>query len=165
MKKWIILALMLGAVFAAIIAFRPPRRGGFKPPAVPTKLNKKDLAAVGLAYQRDVEPILKQACFDCHSTNTVYPWYHEIPGVRQYLDSHVEHGLHDLDLTNGFPFDPKVPVMRQIRRIGRVVKSGDMPLWDYRLMHPQARLSDDQKKIIVDWAESSYQKLSETAKD
>jgi cytochrome c551/c552 len=164
-KKLVIVGFLIVVVAAFLILRRPEMRGNFQPPRYPEKLNKKTVAEVGLAYKKDVEPLLKQACFDCHSTNTVFPWYHALPGVQQYLDSHVEHGRHDLDLSNGFPFNTDVPVMRHLRRIARVVKSGDMPLWDYRLMHPNARLSDDQKKIIVDWAESSFEKLSETAKD
>lgn len=165
MKKkplWIGIVVLLAAVLAWQFRPRPPRRPW---PALPTRLDLKVLAAAGADYQKDVEPIFKRSCFDCHSKNTVYPWYHQIPGVRQYLDSHVEEGRHDLDLTDGFPFNRPVPVLRHLRRIAHVVKEKDMPLWDYALMHKDARLSAADRETIVNWAEGSYGRLTATAKD
>ena len=136
-----------------------------RPPAIPdSALNAKVLKQVGLAYQANVEPLLKRACFDCHSTQTVFPWYHHIPGVAQYLDHHVEEALKRLDLGDGFPFKAKSPIVFRVRGIGRTVQRGSMPLWDYKLMHPASRLSVEEKKVITDWSEESFQKLSETAK-
>lgn len=138
-----------------------PRR----PPAIPDRaLNAKVLAEVGLKYQQSVEPLLKQACFDCHSTATVFPWYHQLPGVAQYLDHHVEEARKRLDLSDGFPFKGRSPIVSRIRGIGATLKRGSMPLWDYKLMHAKARLTDDEKKAVTDWADESFQRLSVTAK-
>src|SRR4028118_485047 len=45
-----------------------------------------------LALPADVQPILKRACYDCHSNNTSYPWYMNIQPVAWYLAHHVDEG-------------------------------------------------------------------------
>lgn len=157
-----IVIVLLVAGLAAWWAFGGERPHG-KPPVLPEKLDPKALAAVGAAYDKDIQPIFKKACFDCHTKDTVWPWYHSIPGVKQYLDMHVNEGLDGLDLSKGFPFNSDVHPMRHLRRIGRQVGEGDMPLWDYRLMHPAARLSDAEKQAVVSWAQNGFDELSRTA--
>jgi cytochrome c551/c552 len=118
---------------------------------------------VAASYQKDIEPTFKRACFDCHTQQTVWPWYHAIPGVKQYLDGHVEDGRRDFDIEAGVPFKGDAPLDRQLRRISRQVGNKGMPLWDYALMHPDARLSDADRQAIVAWADASYDDLSSTA--
>jgi hypothetical protein len=167
-SKWI-----LGlAVVAALAYWKFSRNQGrmgpggmHRPPAIPdSALDAKTLKEVGASYQKDVQPLLMRACFDCHSSKTVYPWYHNVPGVAQYLDHHVEEAKSRLDLSDGFPFAGKSPIISRVRGIGGSVKRGSMPLWDYKLMHPDSRLSEEEKKVIVDWSESSFERLSQTAK-
>ncbi|HTB21266.1 MAG TPA: heme-binding domain-containing protein [bacterium] len=143
-----------------------PRERPHRPLApLPEQLSPAVLADVGRSYTRNVEPIFKDACFDCHSTQTVWPWYHSLPGVRQFLDGHVEDGRRALDMSKGFPFDPGSKVLKDLRRIAGNVQSGDMPLWSYKLMHPLARLSDVQRQVIVTWAQDSFDRLTSTARD
>jgi hypothetical protein len=163
------------ACLAILAAFGAPRPSLAEPQAAPnpasrtaripdSALSPKTLKQVGLAYDAAVLPLMKRACFDCHSTQTVFPWYHRLPLVSSYLNRHVEEARKRLDLSDGFPFAGKSPIVFRVRGIGRTVKRGTMPLWDYKLMHPASRLSDDEKKVIIDWSEGSFQKLSETAK-
>lgn len=165
MNKWKAVGLvMLVAAVAAWWAIRPREMRHPMPP-LPQQLDPAVVAQVGQAYVRDVQPLMKRACFDCHSKNTVWPWYHAIPGVRQYIEGHVEEGREDLDLTDGFPFNTDVPLLKHLRRIGGQVQRGSMPLWDYKLMHPDARLTDAERQVIVSWAQDSFDRLTSTAKD
>ena len=171
MKKALVVVLL---VMAGLLVWKmveneespgPGKPGMKRPKPIPDEaLNPKVVAEVGAAYQREVEPLLKRACFDCHSTQTEFPWYHHVPGVKQYLDDHVKEAGERLDLTKGFPFVSKKPLVSRIRGIGGTVKRRTMPLWDYRLMHPKSHFTEAEEKVIVDWAEGSFQRLSETAK-
>ena len=167
MNKWkAVIALLLVAGLGVWWAMRPHgHRMGPPPPPLPQQLDPVVLADVGVAYVRDVQPLFKRACFDCHSKNTQWPWYHAIPGVKQWLDGHVQDGLDDLDLTDGFPFNKDVQVLRHLRRIAGNVGRGAMPLWSYKLMHPDARLSEGDRQVIVSWAQDSFDRLTSTAKD
>jgi hypothetical protein len=164
MKRNVLIAVVVAAALVAAwnLRPRPPRR---PMPPLPTQLDPKVVAGLAASYKADIEPIFKRSCFDCHSKFTVFPWYHNLPGVRQYLDGHIEEGRHDLELSDGFPFNREVPLMRHLRRIARVVKEKDMPLWDYALMHKDARMSQADRDVVVRWAEDGFQKLSATAKD
>lgn len=157
--------IVLVLVVAGFVGWRmrpmPPRKA---PPPIPKSLDAKAVARIGAAYAKDIEPIFKRSCFDCHSKNTVFPWYHSIPGVKQYLDDHIEEGRHDLELSDGFPFNTDVHLMRHLRRISHVVKTKDMPLWDYALMHKNARMSEADIQTVVKWADDGLQSLSATAK-
>jgi len=165
MNKWraLVLVLVVGGLGAWWAMGSRGQRPPMKP--LPTQLDPAVLADVAAGYQRDVQPLFKRACFDCHTKDTVWPWYHAVPGVRQYIEGHVQEGREDLDLSDGFPFNTDIPVLRHLRRIGMQVKRGDMPLWDYKLMHPDARLTDSERDIIVRWAQDGFDRLTSTAKD
>jgi hypothetical protein len=168
MRKTMWITLVLAVAGALYLSQRPAdKMGGPRKRFTPipdSALDPAALAAVETDYHKAVEPLLNRACMDCHSSKTDFPWYHSVPGVRQYLDGHIQEGRERLDLTDGFPFKGKAPIIFRIRGIGRDVKEGKMPLWDYRLMHPKARLTGEEKETIVAWSEASFQKLSETAK-
>jgi hypothetical protein len=132
---------------------------------LPEKLDPAALSGAGAGYQRDVLPLFKAACFDCHTTHTVWPWYHAIPGVRQFIEGHVDDGRRALDLTPGFPFDKGSKLLKDLRRIAGNVQRKDMPLDSYQWMHPEARLTDDQRATIVHWAQDSFDRLTTTAQD
>jgi|GEM_PF-3448386 len=133
--------------------------------ALPQNLDPAVLADVGRAYGRDVQPLFKAACFDCHTTQTVWPWYHAIPGVRQFIEGHVEEGRKALDMTKGFPFDSGSHLLKDLRRVAGNVQRGEMPLRSYQWMHPDSRLTDAQRGVIVHWAQDSFDRLTSTALD
>lgn len=102
-----------------------------------------------------VKPIFEQACFDCHSTLTKYPWYHKVPGIKQLLDGDVKEGREHMDFTDGFPFASKKTPLEQLNRIKREVDDGDMPPLLYRLMHWSAWLNRAEKDSVIEWSDSS----------
>ena len=160
--------ILFWALLAAVLVWwysRPQgmRHRGPQPP-LPARLSPAAVAEVGRSYDRDIKPIFQGACFDCHTTTTVWPWYHSVPGVRQFLDGHVEEGRRALDMSAGFPFVPGPKVLRKLRGIAGNVQRGSMPLASYKLMHPLARLTDAQRGVIVRWAQDSYALLTATAR-
>ena len=50
-----------------------------------------------------VRPIFENACFDCHSTKTDFPWYPRIPGIKHSTNGHVEDGLEHVAMTDASP--------------------------------------------------------------
>jgi len=108
-----------------------------------------------------IKPTVQGACFDCHSDNTDFPWYHSLPFIGSWMDGHVRDALDDLNMTNGFPFQTRMPAANSLAKIKREIEEGGMPIWSYRLMHSSARLSDEQKDSIYTWIDESL-KLLET---
>ena len=40
----------------------------------------------------DVQQVLKTSCYDCHSNNTVYPWYAAVQPVAMWMGNHIVGG-------------------------------------------------------------------------
>lgn len=110
-------------------------------------------------YVASIEAIFKAKCFDCHSTQTNYPWYHKIPGIGHLMDSHISGGRSHLDMTAGFPFKSHVPPLEDLRAIQRAVEESSMPPWYYAIFHKNSRLNESEKKEILKWSIDAQKKI------
>lgn len=100
----------------------------------------------------EVSQILVQACYDCHSVETTYPWYTDVVPVSWLVFHHVEEGRAELNFSEWKLYSEEKQA-HKLDEIVEVVSSGEMPIKGYTLIHPAARLSDEQIKTITDWAE------------
>jgi hypothetical protein len=131
--------LILGAVFIVIaIQFAQPDRTN--PPAD----SRFDAIAKSAP---DAAPILKRACADCHSNETTWPWYSRIAPVSWLVADDVKEGRAHLNFSEWNFLSPEASAIK-LREICREVKSGGMPMWQYRLMHPEARLTPGEIEKI-----------------
>jgi len=113
-------------------------------------------------YQKSVEPIFRQSCFDCHSNQTVYPWYYNLPGAKQLIDHDIKEGLEHIDFSDGFPFKGHAESPEDdIDELAEVVRENTMPPKRYWLLHPNTRLSTNEKIEILIWIRESREKLEE----
>ncbi len=85
-----------------------------------------------------------RACFDCHSNETAYPWYSNVAPVSWLLARHVSEGRHKLN------FSTWATGRQEAEHVARLIQKGEMPSWDYVLMHPEARLTDAEKQQLID---------------
>lgn len=108
----------------------------------------------------DVEEILKVACYDCHSNYTTYPWYSQIQPVAAWMNNHVQEGKNELNFSN-FTQRKIAGQNHKFEEIIETVKEHEMPLSSYTWLglHPKAKLSDDQRKIVIDWAQAQMDTL------
>lgn len=102
-------------------------------------------------YVKQVKPLLKRTCFDCHSGNTIYPWYHSIPGVKQIINNDIEEGRDHLDMSQDYPFFGKIKQEEQLKEILEEIKEGGMPPLPYKLLHWSSRLSQEEINVIESW--------------
>jgi hypothetical protein len=114
-----------------------------------------------LAVDSTINQLLKSACFDCHSNNTNYPWYAEIMPVGQYLDNHIQHGKKELNFDEFKTYSIK-KAAHKLEEVAETVERGEMPMSSYVRLHKEAKLSAEQKKIIINWANESRKKLLDT---
>ena len=84
------------------------------------------------------------ACFDCHSNETAWPWYSNIAPISWRLQRHVDEGRAKLN------FSAWGSREQETGEIVEVVSEGEMPPWDYLLLHPDARLSDADTQALID---------------
>lgn len=141
MKKKILLTLL--AIFIIIQFIRPARNSSNEVPATDiTKL---------YAVPADVQQVLKVSCNDCHSNNTVYPWYTNIQPVGWWLQHHVNEGKGHLDFSKFGTYPPKRQ-HHKLEEVAEQVEGDHMPLNSYLWIHKDAKLSADQKALLIKWA-------------
>jgi cytochrome c551/c552 len=97
-----------------------------------------------------VKEILRRSCYDCHSNESVWPWYSYIAPASWLVSDDVTEGRAELNFSEWNSYDDKKK-QKKIKEIWEEVEEGEMPQWYYILMHPEARLSDADKKTLRDW--------------
>jgi hypothetical protein len=93
--------------------------------------------------QPSTRALAVRACFDCHSNETVWPWYSHVAPFSWLLQGHVEEGRRALNFSDwSRPYE-------EADESSEVVLRGSMPTWDYRLVHPHARLSVTERQTLA----------------
>jgi hypothetical protein len=111
----------------------------------------------------EVNTLLENACYDCHSNQTIYPWYSHIQPLAWWLNHHIEEGKSELNFSAFKDYSLKRQ-KHKLDEIAEMVREKEMPLYSYTLVHSQARLSNDEMELLAVWALHSKAKL-EAPKD
>lgn len=99
----------------------------------------------------DVHAVLRRACYDCHSNETRWPWYSRVAPVSWLVARDVARGREDMNFSEWPVFDFEaqehafVDIHKQIDR-------RRMPLPIYVFMHPEAKLSEAERRLLLEWA-------------
>lgn len=101
----------------------------------------------------DVKSILAKACNDCHSNNTLYPWYSKIQPVDWWLTDHVNDGKDEINFDE-FANKPLRYQYHKIEEISEQIKKGEMPITSYTWIHKDAILTDAEKSKIYAWTDA-----------
>lgn len=101
----------------------------------------------------NVAVIFKDACYDCHSNNTKYPWYSEVAPVSWWLANHIDEGKEHLNFSAWTDYNLKKK-NHKLEEIIETVEKRQMPLKSYLPMHPEAKLSEAQITTLTDWVKT-----------
>ncbi|HAH38089.1 MAG TPA: cytochrome C, partial [Algoriphagus sp.] len=98
----------------------------------------------------NVQTIFKNACNDCHTNQTIYPWYSQIEPVGYWLNSHVTDGKRHLNFSE-FTNRPLAIQYHKLEEVVEVMEEKEMPLDSYTNfgLHPEANLSDEEREILI----------------
>ena len=126
--------------------------------------NDGDIASVESFFvdtnpPEDVKLILKTACFDCHSDYTRYPWYNNITPINYWLDGHIRHGKGNFNVSKWNDYSEKQKG-HKLEELIEMVEARDMPLESYTLAHNDAKLTDAQIEVIVEWVQMARLKYA-----
>ncbi|NAS11707.1 heme-binding domain-containing protein [Poritiphilus flavus] len=102
----------------------------------------------------EVRTILKESCYDCHSNNTVYPWYNNIAPVSFWIAGHVDEGKEHFNISAWDSYDAKKKD-HKLEEVVEVMEEHSMPLNEYTWTHEEARLSQGQIDAILEWAKKT----------
>ena len=143
MRKKILITL---AVVLVIIQFIHPEKN--KAPG-----RQANALATLITVPDNIKNIFAKACNDCHSNNTRYPWYSHIQPQHWWMNNHVREGKRELNFDE-YANRPLRYQYHKMEEIADEVEEGEMPLDSYTWMHRDARLTETEKKEVVDWANS-----------
>lgn len=126
-------------VIAAAQLIRPNRANP------PTDATRTIHAQLGTA--NEMPAILDRACGDCHSNNTVWPWYTEVAPVSWAMAYAVKEGRRAVNFSEWTAY----PAERQRQLLVascQDVSGGKMPGSAWIWLHPEARLSAQDIETI-----------------
>jgi hypothetical protein len=124
---------------------------------VPTSPPWRPLLA-GSEVSPVVYQMLERACQDCHSSNTQWPWYARVAPVSWLVLDDVEKGRSFLDLTRWHEYS-KGERLGYLAAMASATKSKRMPPERYTLLHPEARLKDEERIALADWARGEHKRI------
>jgi hypothetical protein len=99
----------------------------------------------------DVKAILKRACYDCHSHETIWPGYSRVAPISWLLAWDVGEGREELNFSTWNRYNQKKRD-KIMKEIWEEVQEGEMPPWFYLPLHPEARISESDRTVLRAWA-------------
>jgi len=148
--KWILVIFILCIIIVQV--FRPERFSS-------NELTRDDITKM-YPVPDNVQKILKRSCYDCHSNQTVWPWYTNVAPVSWLVADDVNSGRRKMNFSEW----GKVTVSKQSTKLQKIcdeLNDNAMPLPKYLLIHRDAVLSKDEKDILCNWANALADSLGE----
>jgi len=107
---------------------------------------------------KETQALLSQKCGDCHSSNTHWPFYSRIAPASWLVEHDVKEGRAHLNFSRWeqYSLDERIDLLS---KISSQLRQGKMPLKQYLLLHPEARLTDSERNLVVDWAKLERRRL------
>jgi hypothetical protein len=143
--------LISGILFIALQFIRPVHNKS-------SQVLTTDISKV-ITIPDTVLTLLKNACYDCHSNNTDYPWYSNIQPMGSLIAYHKKQAKNELNFSEFGAYSQR----RQLSKLDGIansLKDDIMPLKSYKIMHRPAQLSAAEKSLLVNWAQQSKDSLS-----
>jgi Haem-binding domain len=150
MRLWGRRVVLAGIAVFAVAQFIPVT--GANPPADPAQA-----IFANMTVPPDVTGILIRACQDCHSNQTVWPWYSRVAPVSWLVINDVSEGRRELNFSEWGRYNARRQD-RKLKEICEQVERGKMPMPIYTLMHPQAKLTASDQKAICEWSAAARMK-------
>lgn len=140
--KWLLYLLVVAFVF---IQF-------YRPDITPRQV---DVSNSDLLMNIPGAPaMVRSACYDCHSNESVLPWYAAVNPVGIFVRNHIIEGRKHLNfsLVLDYPTDKKI---KKLNECAEMLREELMPLKSYTWMHSDARLSTEEREEMAHWFETA----------
>ncbi len=146
---------LLAALCVVTLQFLPgpPKTN---PPVVPERTIEANLPVPA-----PVSSLLHRVCANCHSNETRWPWYARIAPVSWAIANDVNSARRVMNLSewSSGPGANRTTAISWLTMACADVEADLMPLPRYRLLHPEARLSDQEKEMLCDWTRTATARL------
>lgn len=99
-----------------------------------------------------VRGLIKGACYDCHSNETVYPKYANIAPISWSVKSHVNEGRERLNFSIWGAYNKELKES-MLNKASQTIQNKLMPMPGYIVYHKEANLSDAERTLLVHYFE------------
>jgi len=112
--------------------------------------NPKELSTVNWDTPKTKE-LFNKACADCHSNNTKWPWYSKIAPISWIVAHDVQEGREHFNVSMiGYQKKNKTD------EAAEEVQDGEMPMAIYILNHPEAKLTQEETKQLINGLKDTF---------
>lgn len=146
--KWIGIGIVI--TLACIQVVRPDRTNPPVDPAMTLQASTQ--------VPPEVQAIFERSCYDCHSNQTVWPWYTNVAPVSWFIADHVKDGREELSFSEWGAYPPK-KADHKLEEICEMVEKGEMPLESYLILHGGAKLSEPDKQTLCNWTKQERARM------
>jgi hypothetical protein len=146
---WIIIGSFL-ALFIIIQFFQPKKNDKI--------MNPKNDIIFSVEIPAMVKQKIVNACYDCHSEKTAYPFYNRIAPVSWMMARHIREGKDHLNFSAWATYDKK----KQIKLLSNIcdeITAGEMPVKSYVIMHSKAVINEKEVKDICAWTDQAAEQI------
>ena len=112
----------------------------------------------GAQIDLEVLQIFERSCQNCHSERTEWPWYSYIAPIGWFIEKDVQQGRDHMDLSRWDEYD-RGSQRDILTRMSAVLKTRQMPLPRYLILHPSSKLSEGEIKMIDEWTQEERLRL------
>jgi hypothetical protein len=116
----------------------------------------------GILRDAQIDPqtlaLVQRACQNCHSQQTVWPWYSHVAPASWLLARDVQQARMHMNLSRWQDYSPD-DRLRLLSEIGSAVRNREMPVQRYLLVHPDARLTDAERRQIYRWTRTERNRI------
>ncbi len=99
--------------------------------------------------------LLKSACYDCHSNETVYPKYAYIAPVSWSVKSHINEGREHLNFSVWATYNKDLKA-NMLKNSIQSLQNKTMPMPGYIVYHDEANLSEAERTLLINYFEEIF---------
>lgn len=141
------IAVLILVVFLIAIQFIQPKRTN--PPTRPSRA-----LSAHVHVSEEVEALLRRACGDCHSNQTVWPWYSRIAPISWVVIDDVNQGRRHMNFDDWEAQQSSKQANDHLIDICKEVKAKGMPPFSYRIVHRDSQLKTQEISTLCSWSQS-----------
>ncbi len=103
-----------------------------------------------------VSKVVQDKCMACHTQGYDLPFYAKVPGIRQIIEKDYYDGIRAMDLNVELIQNKGKPIGETVlAKMEWVINNDTMPPAKFAVVHWGSRLSDQEKRDILEWVKIS----------
>lgn len=142
---------VVGTILFVMMQFIQPNRDN---PAV----DPSETMQAQLNIPIEIASLLDRGCKDCHSNQSVWPFYAYIAPASWLVSYDVMEGRKHLNMSEWGKYKEGKKIQK-LSGIYQVVSDRSMPLPKYIPLHPEANFTDAERSALSTWAQREAERM------